>query len=383
MMLAKIRPYNDWVSGRALRVRVRNKGNVLRIGLNGADMSKQQELMFWVACPAGSPDFSVGLRDTDGHTFAIHITNGLDKVDHQWSRVRVPLKRYAVTDHPNTDVRIISLADIFFVFHAPADFLIDHLAFTADDILPAPPENVALACIDGMPHVRWSYSVSDDVVGYHCWRHTAPTGAYLHINTTPLSAVHSFADPTPGLEHDVPYYYAVQCFDRNQNYSSFSSDHHPISITLSDRRDLDWSDGLLPNTLGGYDGFWGPVNIDFVEQEDWQDGTRWLRTIEANGRECGSYITLNNWSPERYEMLSFWIKTTNDLNDLFLGLKSVQDEEIKHALAAYSENPTPGNWQHITMPLSDFTPIRRKPLDNLSFTFASPGKAVIGGVKFE
>jgi len=231
----KIRPYSQWVKGRALRMRANATGDTVRFSLENADLSKHDMLSFWLKGSTGNEQFSIGLQDTQGHETALHITNGLDHtaVSTDWSRVHIPLKKFAVSGNPNNDVRITSLAAIHFNFHAEADIIIDDLAFLSDDLPPPPPSDVSATCINGIPHIRWGRSTHDDVVGYHLWRNTSPTGHYTRVNKKLLSAMHTYRDTSPTLAEGIPYYYAVQCVDRKQNAGPFSSDLTPVSITLN------------------------------------------------------------------------------------------------------------------------------------------------------
>jgi fibronectin type 3 domain-containing protein len=84
------------------------------------------------------------------------------------------------------------------------------------DFTPPPPPRAASARVVGHAvEIRWERVVSRELVGYHVYRATLPTGLYRRLTTAPVAAlVFTDSTGTAGL------FYTVRAVDRSHNESS-------------------------------------------------------------------------------------------------------------------------------------------------------------------
>ncbi|MBN1268852.1 MAG: hypothetical protein JXB04_04635, partial [Kiritimatiellae bacterium] len=376
--------YNEWVNGYARKLVANGSGDVVRIGLNETDQSKKDLLSFWLRGENGGEQFDVGLRDAEGHEVLLPVTNYVEGgvVPTNWTRIRIPLRPLAVSGNPNNDVRIIFLGDFTVRFLGAGTVFIEDLAFVDDDWAPPPP-TLGAACVDGRVHLRWGYSTHDDVVGYHLWRRPDDVSGFERINTSLLAADHDEIDARVESDWGEDYFYAVQCVDRRGNAGAFSSGPYERRVWIGQGRDVDYGDGANPNTFGGSHGWWdgggGWGDVAFTQQTGHDGRTRWVRVVEGN-TGGGGWIGLGGGSLGPYEALSFWMKQNWDANDFDIGLKSTNYVEVSFPVTRYAA--VTDSWTYVIIPLVDFQGVDFAAMDNLSFTFNSPGSFRIDEIRF-
>ena len=379
--------FTNWVNGQARRLQTTGAGtgDIVRIQLNEADQSKQDELSFWLRGENGGERFDVGLRDAEGHEIKFAITNHVPDgtVSTNWFRVRIPLKSYAVSGNPNNDVRLTFLGDFSVQFAQPGVVYIEDLAFVGDDIAPDPP-SLGAACVDGRVYLRWGYSAQDDVVGYNLRRGSDAGSNYTNLNASLLSAVHEEIDSSVESDWGGDYFYSVQCQDRCGNVGLFSSGPSERRVWIGRHRDLDWGDGQNPNTLGGNDGTWGGSwrSITFERQMAGDGRSNWVRRCTADAG-CGVYVELNGGDVSSYDALVFLVKKEWGVDRIELGLKSTNFTEVKVALTNYvSGGVISGTWNPVIIPLIDFPGVDFANMNNLSFTFLSGASLLFDEIRF-
>ncbi len=375
--------FNTWVNGFARQLSANGSGDVVRFELKETDQSKKDLLSFWLRGLAGNERFEVGLRDAEHHETLVnvsdYVTNGV--VTTNWTRIRIPLRRFAVTPNPNRDVRILFLGDFVVRFLQAGDILIDDLAFVEDDMAPEPPDRFGAACVNGRVQLRWGYSPDDDVVGYHLWRRPDAVSGFARINTNLLSATHEWTDASAESQWDDDFYYAVQCVDRRRNAGPFSRGPFEQRVWMGRRWDVDYGDGANPNTFGGTHGRWGASwgDVRFMLTNGWDGRTRWVRCAEGDAN-CGVYVTLNGGSIGAYEALAFWMKQNWGAQDVEIGLKSTNNAEVKIPISRYAT--VTDSWTYVFVPLVDFRQVDFDHMDNLSLTFRAPGSLLLDEIRF-
>lgn len=375
--------YNDWVNTYARKLVANGSGDVVRFELKETDQSKEDLLSFWLRGAGGGESFDVGLRDAEGHETLVNIADYADggTVSTNWQRVRVPLKRFAVSSDPNDDVRILFLGDFTVRFRASGTIWVDDLAFVDDDLAPPPPAFGA-ACIDGRVSLRWGYSADDDVVGYHLWRRPDSGSGFSRLNASLLSAKHDEVDVTVESQWGEDFYYAAQCLDRHGNAGPFSAAENEQRVWIGRARDLDWGDGQNPNTFGGSsDGTWGGSwrGIWFERQYGWDGKTNWIRHM-AGDTDNGCYIGLNGGDVSPYEALTFRLKQEWGANTFLVGLRSTNGVERKVPVTRYTT--VTDSWASVTIPLIDFSGVDFARMDNLSFEFTTAGNIYVDDIRF-
>ncbi|MFH0954065.1 MAG: glucoamylase family protein [Verrucomicrobiota bacterium] len=371
-----------WVNGYARKLVANGSGDVVRFELKETDESKKDLLSFWLRGTNGGESFDLGLRDAEGHEVRLPVTNYVagGSVPTNWTRVRVPLKRFAVSGNPNNDARILFLGDVNVRFRAAGTVYLDDLAFVDDDLGPAPP-GLGAACIDGRVYLRWGYSSDDDVVGYHLWRRPDAVSGFTKLNTSLIVADHDEIDAAVESQRGEDYYYVVQCQDRNGNAGSFSSVEYEQQVLVGRHRDVDWGDGQNPNTLGGSHGRWGAGwgNVWFERQLGWSGKTNWIRHMSGDTWD-GVYVGLNAGSVSSYEALAFWLKQEWGANTLDVGLKGTNGVEVKVPITRYTS--VTNGWRYVVIPLIDFKGVDLSGMDNVSFTFSTMGNVYLDGLRF-
>jgi hypothetical protein len=381
--------FNEWVRNKALQMSGTADGDKVRITLNGTDQCYRDLLSFWLRGENGGENFSVGLRDTDGHEYRVSITDYVENgtVSTNWQRVRIPLKFYAVSGNPNTDVRILSLNDLSVRFNTAGTILMDDLAFVDDDRQPDPPPSVGAACIDGTIKVRWEKPENETVVGYHIFRRPLPDGSFTKANTSLVSYVYTYTDtPSKRFDDEDLYEYTVQAIARNEQFSQFASDFEQRYTAKGNHRDLDWGDGRAPNTFGGSDGVWGSAKHQFVRTLAANGETGWVRRCSNMASGSGIWTSLEDQNLKDYYAVSFKIRGASGGEDVRIGFKSSDENEteIKQPINNFITNgQLTTNWCEVRIPFTCFSQVDFSTVDIMSFSSESDDSSVdIDAIRF-
>ena len=378
--------FNTWVKGYALRMTSASGSGIARVQLPEIDQSHRDLLSFWLRGENGGENFNVGLRDAEGHEYTVPIGNyaagGI--VGTNWQRIRIPLRTYAVTSDPDTDVRPLFLGDFSIHFNAAGAVQIDDLAFIDDDRDPDPPDFVGAACLDGEIGLRWGYPDSDSVVGYKIFR-KLPSASFQLVNTNLVSATHSYQDrSSKGIAGGTLLEYTVQSIARNLHFSRFASDFETLHVTKGSFHDLDWNDGRAPNTFGGYDGVWGDATHGFVRTLASNGTNGWVRRCTVGTAGSGAWSSLEDRFFKQYFAVSFSIRGGAGGENVELGLKSTNGVERKVSITNYIPSRViTTNWTEVTIPFSHFAPVNFSFLDIILFALNQNNSSVdIDAVRF-
>jgi hypothetical protein len=122
---------------------------------------------------------------------------------------------------------------------------------------------------------------------------------------------------------------------------------------------------------------WGDVR--FVKTNGWDGRTKWVRVVEGD-RDNGVWISLENGNVGSYEALAFWLRQNWGANDFLVGLKSTNTAEVKVPITHYTAVTT--QWVYVVIPLADFRGVEFSAMENISFTFNTPGSFWIDEVRF-
>ena len=373
--------HNPWVGGYARRLVADGPGDIVRFQLNEADQSAADLLSFWFRADTEDVSLGVGLRDAEGHETVLPLADYFDDgvVPTGWTRIRIPLKRYAVSGDPDTDVRLTFLGDVAFRFYSPGTVFIEDLAFVGDDLPPPPPSTFGAACVSGRVRLRWGWSPHDDVVGYRLWRRGGMTQGFYTVFTDLLSAIHTVEDRSAEFAVGTTFYYAVQCQDRCGNAGTFSSGVYERCVQVSMASDVDFGDGRTPNTFGGDDGSWGGATVTFVPTNGPGGRPEWVRLIAAPAGG-GAFTLLNGADLRPFDGITCRVMATGGLSSVKLGLKSTDGVERKLAIVPYIRETA--TWDRIVIPFTDFAGVDLSSIENVSFTLPSGGTLLVQGLRF-
>lgn len=371
-------------SGRALLMVADGPGDVVHIGLNGTDQSEMDMFSCWVRGKTGKERFALVLQDMEGHKALVALSNCWmsKEMSNGWTRLCVPLKKFSVTGNPNRDVRLTGLARLSFLFEEKGALMVDDPAFLRDDIPPSAPDRVFAVCVDGTGAVRWSRSQDDDVVGYRIWRAVPPDSEPVCVSDKLVSGERNWSDPDD-LPPGDPVAYAVQPVDRFGNTGDVSRMMRSSVMIPGPWRDLDYSDGQEPNTLGGQHQAWGDrTTVEWGRRTNNVGLPAWCRICRSSGLGSGFYISLAGASVAGYDSVRFEIRCGSGLENIRLGLKSNDGREMKQPVSRYSSESLVDGWSRVDVPLKDYEGVDFERMDNLSFTFSIPDEAEITGIRF-
>ncbi|MDD4736940.1 MAG: glucoamylase family protein, partial [Kiritimatiellae bacterium] len=389
--LVDIDPYNEWVKGKALRMTATGSNQILRVGLNETDQSSKDLLSFWIRAETTNLQVAIGLQDaepSEPHEVAVPITDYLegDSVPTNWTRVRIPMYRFATGNGALYDIRLIFLGDFSVHFNGAGTVWLDDLAFVSDDRpAPAPPTRVGAACDEGRVRIRFTPNTDyGEFLGCSIWRRDSLTSGFERGGS------HAIAFSSEGVDDTLPtaatgtYYYALQSFNRNGIAGAFSGGEDETCVEVGPFRALDWSDGRAPNTFGGGDGGWGAGwSMTYERQSNHAGQTGWVRHAIGDAADCGFYTSLQGQSLADYNLFEGWIRGTQGGEQVRIGLRSTDGEQIKRDVSAYlPDGMITTNWSLLRIPLSDFRGVDISDLENLSFTFDQAGDVFLDRLAF-
>lgn len=381
---------NDFVGGEVVRFAADNAGEGGWIELGACDQRAQAQLTFWARC-GGGETIEVGLKDTLGRENKVLLAEFCGgQTPTNWTEVKIPLERFCLVGDVANDTWPGGLDLVSFAFlNAGGGTLdVDHLAFTRDTLAPRLPTNgFAVAGAGARGRVGWNPAGAErDVVGYHVWRRFDATSDFTRVTSTLVPAYKGRFDDTNvvlGLGQEVRY--AIQAADNAepQNFSPFALE----LVALGGQLDVDWGNGSNPNALGGSnDGYWGdPTDqgFGFVYTNDPDDNLAWVRRSYVTSPWAGHWIDLNGADAADFEALSFWVRGAAGGELAFVGLQGTGGGERKIPLHLLLPSGAVGtNWQHVIVPLSEFTNVNMASLFNLTITHETPNDLFVARIAF-
>ncbi|MCD6413831.1 MAG: fibronectin type III domain-containing protein, partial [Elusimicrobia bacterium] len=121
-------------------------------------------------------------------------------------------------DSPDDNNREIAISD------GNSTQIVANVFNSAGDVAPAAPESVTVATSSGVVYLGWKQNIEPDISGYYIERSTYSSTAGFQFLSNAAAQVVTYTDS--GLKNGNTYYYRMKAYDKQNNYSDFSS---PVS----------------------------------------------------------------------------------------------------------------------------------------------------------
>ena len=382
---------NAYVGDKVVRFVADNSDEGGWIDLGNRDQRAKAQLTFWVRGGTGLEQVDVGLKDffdREKKVALLDYTGGVTPTN--WTEVKIPIERFCLTGNVTNDIWPGNLRLLSFAFTNPegGTLDVDYVAFTRDTRAPVRPTNhFGAAMFGNRARLAWDAEAAEpDVVGWHVWRRFDGVSGFDR-QTDPLVPRHvgTWQDTNLFVATDREVRYAIQALDNAEpvNSSPFAFEQ----ILTGGKLDLDWNNGVNPNTLGGrYDGHWGPDSgrwFGFVYTNGPGGALQWVRRSLVSTPGFGHFIDTADGDISDYSALRFFIRGAAGGEEIMVGLKDDADAEVTFDVGYFVPGGTIGTgWSEVVIPLNEFAGVDVTALSIISWTHATSGEVYIADIAF-